>query len=73
MTPENITLPELGWTQIYQSQLSLEDIENLTPCRVTEVHRNALNVISVSGPDRLPMTGDLADHGVAVGDNKHQV
>ena len=68
MNPENTTLPELGWTQIYQSQLSLEDIENLTPCRVTEVHRNALNVISVSGPDRLPMTGDLADHGVAVGD-----
>ena len=32
------------------------------------MHRNALNVVGVAGPDRLPMTGDLADHGVAVGD-----
>lgn len=68
MTSENTTLPELGWTQIFQSQLSIEDIETLVPFRVTEVHRNALNVVGTAGADRLPMTGDLADHGVAVGD-----
>lgn len=68
MTSEDTPLPELGWSQIYQSQLSIEDVENLIPFRVTEVHRNALNVVGVSGVDRFPMTGDLADHGVAVGD-----
>ncbi|MEE9387566.1 MAG: ribosome small subunit-dependent GTPase A [Paracoccaceae bacterium] len=68
MTSTDITLPDLGWTQFYQSQIESDEHDHLTPLRVTEVHRNALETTGVSGPARLPMTGDLVDHGVAVGD-----
>ena len=68
MTPKETSLLDMGWTQLFQSQIDIEDYENLTPRRVTEVHRNALETAGLSGPSRLPMTGELADHGVAVGD-----
>jgi ribosome biogenesis GTPase len=68
MNPNETSLPDMGWTQFFQSQIDIEDYEILTPLRVTEVHRNALETVGLSGPLRLPMTGELADHGVAVGD-----
>ena len=62
------TLPELGFSNFYQSQLTLEEVETDHPLRVMEVHRNALDTLGETGPHRVPMTGDLIDHGVAVGD-----
>ncbi len=63
-----LSLADLGWTPFYQAQLSLEECESHHPLRVTEVHRNRLDTLGTDGPAELPMTGDLADHGVAVGD-----
>lgn len=68
MNNAEYSFADLGWDQTFQSQLSIEDAETFRPYRVTEVHRNALNAITTDGPARLPMTGDLVDHGVAVGD-----
>jgi ribosome biogenesis GTPase len=68
MTNDNLTLADLGWSPFYQSQLSLEDVASLQPLRVTEVHRNAMDTLGPDGPARIPMTGDFADHGIAVGD-----
>ena len=68
MNSNTITLPDLGWTAFFQSQIEIEEIETVTPLRVTEVHRNSILATGADGPTRLPMTGDLADHGVAVGD-----
>ena len=62
------TLPELGFSADFQSQLTPEEFETLTPARVTEVHRSSIDVLGEEGPQRLPMTGALADAGVAVGD-----
>jgi len=68
MNSQTHTLADLGWTQFYQSQLSIEDIESLTALRVTEVHRNAMETIGQNGPQRVHMTGEFSDNGVAVGD-----
>ncbi|MEE9429238.1 MAG: ribosome small subunit-dependent GTPase A [Paracoccaceae bacterium] len=68
MKPTETTLPDMGWTQFFQSQIEIEEYDRLTPVRVTEVHRNAIETIGQSGQTRLPMTGELVDHGVAVGD-----
>ena len=63
-----LSLPDRGWTPFYQSQLSLEECESHQPLRVTEVHRNKLDTLGAAGPEQVPMTGEFADHGVAVGD-----
>ena len=68
MTPNETPLPDLGWTPFFQSQIEIEEYDQLIPVRVTEVHRNALETTGQSGQMRLPMTGELIDHGVAVGD-----
>ncbi len=68
MSFENLSLSDLGWSAFFQSQLDAQEYDQLTPLRVTQVHRNALETIGKSGPVRLPMTGPLIDHGVAVGD-----
>lgn len=62
------SLPELGWSNFYQTQLDADEIGTQSPLRVTEVHRNAIEVLGENGPDRLPMIPVLVDHGVAVGD-----
>ncbi len=68
MNPNETSRPAMGWTPFFQSQLEIEEYENLLSLRVTEVHRNAVECIGENGPTRVPMTGDLIDHGVAVGD-----
>ena len=62
------TLPELGFSAHFQSQLTPEEFETLTPMRVSEVHRSSIDTLGEGGPQRLPMTGAMADAAVAVGD-----
>ena len=68
MNNAKITLPELGWSAFYQSQLSIEEIEEQRPLRVTEVHRNSLETMGVEGPLRVPVSRMMVEHGMAVGD-----
>ncbi len=68
MNNEMLTLPDLGWSAFFQSQLSIEEVETMRPLRVTEVHRNSLETMGVEGSIRLPMHRDLVEHGMAVGD-----
>lgn len=68
MNNSKITLPELGWSAHYQSQLDLEDVEAMRPLRVTEVHRDVLETIGVDGPVRVPVNRMMVAHGMAVGD-----
>ncbi|MFG1489288.1 hypothetical protein ABMA58_08550, partial [Oceanospirillum sp. HFRX-1_2] len=37
-----LTLTSLGWGHFFQQQLTLEELEQQTPFRVTEVHRNRI-------------------------------
>ncbi len=68
MNNETLTLPDLGWSAFFQSQLSVEEVETMRPLRVVEVHRNSLETMGVDGSIRLPMHRDLVEHGMAVGD-----
>jgi ribosome biogenesis GTPase / thiamine phosphate phosphatase len=68
MNKQSFTLPELGWSAFFLSQLSLEELEETTPVRVTEVHKNAFVTVAEPGVAQFPMTSDLIEHGVAVGD-----
>lgn len=68
MTSDTISLPGLGWTPFFQSQLSTEEFETQNPFRVTRVHRNALDVIGSSGPAKLGVDAAITEHGFAVGD-----
>ncbi|MHA1128686.1 MAG: ribosome small subunit-dependent GTPase A, partial [Alphaproteobacteria bacterium] len=68
MNTKTLTLPDLGWSAFFQSQLSIEEVEDLRALRVIEVHRNSLETMGVDGQLRVPMHRDLVEHGMAVGD-----
>ena len=68
MNNGTLTLPELGWSAFYQSQLSIEEIEDMRPLRVTEVHRNSMETMGIDGAVSVPMNRMMAEHGMAVGD-----
>ncbi|MCF6305104.1 MAG: ribosome small subunit-dependent GTPase A [Rhodobacteraceae bacterium] len=68
MTNQIFTLAELGWGQFYQSQLSMEECSEAIPLRVTEVQRNTLDALGAKGPQKVPVTGLLAEQGITVGD-----
>lgn len=48
MTSETITLADYGWSQSFQSQLSIDEFNDFIPVRVMAVHRTGLDV---AGPD----------------------
>ncbi len=61
------TLSDLGWSAHFSQQLSVEDLESLTPARVSEVHRTTLSVLTENGP--LTVSTDATSTGTyAVGD-----
>jgi ribosome biogenesis GTPase len=64
------TLTDLGWSPFFQSQLSIEDLENLIAARVIAAHRGAIDVLSTTGECRLPLPNtDRADDDIpTVGD-----
>lgn len=68
MTTQKYSLSDLGWSAFQLSQLSVEELQDCQPLRVTEIHRNAIDLLGEDGAQRLPLTRDLAEQGVAVGD-----
>jgi len=60
------SLSQLGWKAFYQQQLSLEEWETYTPCRVMAQHRSGLELLSESGPLTLPSNPNMPD--LTVGD-----
>ena len=61
------TLSDLGWSAQFSQQLSVEDLDSLTPARVSQVHRTSLSVLTENGP--LSVTTDKSSTGTyAVGD-----
>lgn len=68
MNSKTLTLPDLGWRNHFQAQLSLEEFETLTPMRVTHAHRAHVEAMGPDGSLRLPLTPDIVAHGVTVGD-----
>ncbi|WP_417243942.1 ribosome small subunit-dependent GTPase A [Celeribacter sp.] len=66
MTPN---LKRLGWSQHFTAQMSVEEIETLTPVRIAEVRRRHIIALT-DALDRLELalTGDLVASDFAVGD-----
>ena len=67
-TPDEFSLTGLGWSNFFQQQLELDELDAHTPVRVREVHRNALDTLSQNGPCDVAMTPELFEGRVAVGD-----
>ncbi|MCB2115772.1 MAG: ribosome small subunit-dependent GTPase A [Rhodobacteraceae bacterium] len=68
MTSHSHPLRDLGWSADFLSQLSLEELETLTPARVTGVHRARLSALTADGPVELALPPDLSAGDIAVGD-----
>lgn len=54
MTNKPLTLTDFGWSNHFQAQLSLEEVETTSPVRVMTVHRNALEVAAPDLSLRIP-------------------
>ncbi len=62
------SLPELGFSAHFQSQLEAEEFETHTPLRVIEVQRNLIHTLGEGGLVTLPVNRALAEARVTVGD-----
>jgi len=67
LTP-NPTLASLGWSSDFLRQLGPDELETLTPARVTGVHRALLAVLTCDGAAELRLPPELSAGDVAVGD-----
>ena len=59
-------LANLGWQPFFQQQLSLDELERLTPARVIEQHRSLFEAATPTRTISLPVTSSLPP--LAVGD-----
>jgi len=62
------SLEALGFSPDFRSQLSLDDLEHLTPMRVVEVQRDRLTALSETGMQELSVGASLSSGDFAVGD-----
>ncbi len=63
-----LTRDALGWSPFYMSQLEIEELENLTPARISTVHRDRVVALSEIGPLELTLDPGITTGAVAVGD-----
>ena len=61
-----MTLTQLGWNNLFQTQLTLEDLETNMVARISEHHRSGYTLLSEQGEITLPVHKSLPD--LAVGD-----
>lgn len=54
---EDITLRDLGWSPVFQQQLTLEELETLQPARVVEVQRTGVGLRYEGGEKEVPLGG----------------
>ncbi|MCB2184902.1 MAG: ribosome small subunit-dependent GTPase A [Deltaproteobacteria bacterium] len=57
----SVSLPDLGWNQFYQAQLSLEEMETGQPARVLAAHRGEVAVWHEAGTAQVPLPGVWRD------------
>jgi ribosome biogenesis GTPase len=62
------TLPDLGWSAHFLGQLSIEELETLTPLRLAEVHRDRATGLGPGGTVVLSYPPDIGAGDTAVGD-----
>jgi ribosome biogenesis GTPase len=68
MSEKNYTLTQLGWKTFFNQQLTLENLAQTTPYRVTQVYRNRVIVLSENGELNLDLAQYPNLHQSTVGD-----
>ena len=68
MTLSTNTLAELGWSNFFQSQLDISDLEDCEPVRIQVIHRDQVEVLAQEGIRRIDPGNDIALSDMAVGD-----
>ena len=68
MTDENPTNAALGFSPHFLSQISLEELDQFTPMRLSAIHRDRVEAISEGGLQSLSLHGDQIAGDFAVGD-----
>lgn len=63
-----VTLKDLGWSQHFNAQRDLDELETTTPVRISAVHRAAVATLSPEGPRDLILPQGMLASDVAVGD-----
>lgn len=64
----SFSLPGLGWSAFFLSQLDPSEIGQLRPARVAAVHRDRIEVLAEAGPLSLVLPASLSTADLAVGD-----
>ncbi len=65
-TQFQLGLPQLGWRPIFQSQLSLQDLESYHPARVIAQHKSLLQVLTAEQTVAIEVRPDMPP--ITVGD-----
>lgn len=63
-----ITLAELGWTNRFVSQCDVDELESLTPARLSGVQRATVTGLTLDGPVDLTLDPGTSTGEMAVGD-----
>lgn len=66
----DISLPSLGWSPFFQTQLALEEMNTFVPARIMGVHRGAFDVAAPQLRERVSQrpAPPFLDEQIAVGD-----
>lgn len=62
------SLPGLGWSAFFMGQLSLDELAQLSPVRLTSVARDRAAALGTAGPVTLAYPQDIGAGDTAVGD-----
>jgi ribosome biogenesis GTPase / thiamine phosphate phosphatase len=62
-------LAAFGWSNVFQSQLTPEELVSALPVRVAAVHRNGLDIVGPDGSERVaPIAAEDEESAATVGD-----
>ena len=50
----NVKLKALGWNEYFENQVLSLKIRNATPVRITQIHRNNLQVVGINLDQKIP-------------------
>lgn len=64
----NPRLTSLGWSAHFMMQIEADELENLTPARLTQIHRSLIAAITPDGPVTVTTKADDSTGDFAVGD-----
>lgn len=68
MTAQVYSLADLGWSAHFRMQLDTDELANLIPMRISEVHRSQLQALAEAGPAIITTPPDFSTAECAVGD-----